>query len=165
MIQGSPSEPRARTFYVTDDVVVTETWLVVGRRRMLISELHNPQVSQARASRVPAALGVAAAIIPALAAATQVGTLTGWVAIILGVSLVLGVAVWLRATEVTHLVLCADYQGTPAAPVFWSRDPRVFGQVTRAVLRAREAAGQVRKASDIPINLSRNGHRSRRQMV
>jgi hypothetical protein len=165
MIQGSPSEPRARTFYVTDDVVVTETWLVVGRRRMPISELRNPQVTQARASRVPAALGVAAAIIPALAAATHVGTLTAWISITLGTGLVLGVAVWLRTTEVPHLVLHADYQGTPAAPVFWSRDPRVFGQVTRAVLRARESAGQARRLNDIPVDLSRNGHRSRHQTV
>ncbi|HEX6077136.1 MAG TPA: DUF6232 family protein [Micromonosporaceae bacterium] len=165
MIQRSPSEPRARTFYATDDVIVTDTWLVVGRRRMLIQQLRNPQVAQPRPSRVPAGLAVAAALIPAVAAATRVGTLAAWIAVVLGTGLVLGVAVWLRATEVPHLVLHADYQGVPAAPVFWSRDPRVFGQVTRAVLRARESSGQPRRSGGIPAGLSQNSHHSGRQAV
>jgi hypothetical protein len=165
MTRKSPNEPPARTFYVTDDVIVTDTWLMVGRRRMLINQLDNPQVAQSRASRVPAALGVAAAMIPALAAATRVATLTAWVAVLLGTALVLGVAVWLRATEVPHLVLHADYQDVPAAPVFWSRDPRVFGQVTRAVLRAREAARRPRRSDDVRVDMSGNGQRSGRQVV
>jgi hypothetical protein len=165
MTRKSPAEPPARTFYVTDDVVVTDTWLVVGRRRMQIQQLHNPQVAQSRPSRVPAVLGVAAAMIPALAAATRVATLTAWVAVILGTALVLGVAVWLRATEVPHLVLHADYQGVPAAPVFWSRDPRVFGQVTRAVLRARESVSGPRRSGDVQTDLSGSGQRSSHQVV
>lgn len=152
MAQKPHEEPHARTFYATDDVLVTDMWLVVGRRRLLIRELRNLQVAQSRASRTPAVLGVTAAAVPLLAAVTGVQTASAWVAVTFGTGLVLAVAVWLRATEARHLVLHADY-GDVHGPVFWSRDPRVFGQVTRAVLRARESLRD-QKSGDIPTDFT-----------
>ena len=102
---------------------------------------------------------------PVLAPAPRFSTLAAGAAILLATALVRGVAVCLRPTEVPHLVLHADYRGVPAAPVFWSRDPRVFGQVTRAVLRARESARGPRRSGNVRVDMSGNGQRSRRQVV
>ncbi|MGH3730176.1 MAG: DUF6232 family protein [Micromonosporaceae bacterium] len=123
---------------MTDDVTVTETWLVIGKRRLLVKELRNPQVGRARGSRTPATVAIAALLLPVVT--LILGTnVTGWVTVGLGTLAALCVAAALRLGDSPPLVLHARYRGV-SGPIFWSRDERVFGQVSRAVLRAHEAA-------------------------
>jgi hypothetical protein len=138
MTRRSPKQPGFRTFYATDEVTVTDLWLIVGARRLPIRQLRNLQVSQAKTSRLPATVAFTATVFPLVSVFSGVRGVASWAAVVLITGLILAAAAVLGLRNDPLRILFADHAEIYHDPVYANSDERVFGQVTRAVQRASE---------------------------
>lgn len=126
--------------FARNGIVVTRRWLWVHGKRYDVAELHAIGRSRGAANpAVPVALGVgvvdAVVLLPlAVLAHTMIGATSAVLAFVLaGVA----AAIFGRRSP-REQAIRATYRGSPVT-LYESRDPREFGQVSRAILRASEA--------------------------
>jgi Family of unknown function (DUF6232) len=131
------------TYYRGPSALIThrafEVWYP-HPRRFPIEELYDVHVvrSGAAALAVGSTRFAGASAVVAAACSPFLHTTTSWV-VVLGFVVVPGVfsgACWCLSRP--EYELCATYRGRPVQ-LYRSRDPRTFGQVKRALVRALEA--------------------------
>lgn len=128
-----------RTYYQRAGISVTDHYLTVGGRRYEVAELYD--VWTVRGPRDP--LGVGAAVVAMMVLATAVAwSYYGRPMISAGVAAIAlipaGLALTAWKTRRRHYELWADYRGTDVQ-VLTVLDGEVYGQICRALIRAREA--------------------------
>ena len=134
-----------RTYYDRSGVSVTERWLTVAGRRYRVDGLAN--LRTARGPRDPFVLGasgVAGVAALALAVASpSLRSVTHWaVALVLvTVPVVIALVAWKQ--RVRRFELWADYQGYEVQ-VLWTFDALRYGQICRAIVRAKEGSARLR---------------------
>jgi len=129
-----------RVHYDHDGVSVTGQWLTLADKRYAVAELRN-----LRTVRGPYHPLATATVVVAVAFLFMVGV--SWplihkdAAAWLGVGAVsivpLGMALATLRVRPRPYELWADYRGM-TGPVYWSQDAHTYGQVCRALIRARE---------------------------
>lgn len=136
------SAPRVtRTYYRRGAVSVTDQWFAIDGRRYAVSGLS--RLRTVRGPRNPIARGVtlvAALLTLAVAVGWQrFGEATVWVGVAALALLPAGLAAATWRIRQRHFELWADYHGE-SIQLLITTDERVYGAITRALIRAREAA-------------------------
>lgn len=129
-----------RTYYQRSGVCVTDRYLVTSDGRYEISELRGLRTGRGPCDPVAMGSIVVAAVIVLLIAVTwpRRDPIAGWLMIV-AISLVpLGAAVAVCKAKRRHHELWAEYRGADVRLLDISGS-EVFGQICRALIRAREA--------------------------
>jgi hypothetical protein len=135
--------PRSnRTYYQHGGVRVTDHWLTVADRRYAIADL--TALRTVRGPRDPFVVG--ATVVAAMAVIVGVvgwrysETPVVWAGILVGSIVPAGLAALTGRVRHRHYELWAQYRGADVR-LLVTPDERVYGAITRALIRAREAAG------------------------
>jgi hypothetical protein len=142
---GSPGEPDppdgGRVYYDHNGVQVTGTWLTTPHGRYAVAELYGLNTVRGRFHPlVTYTVGTSAIFLVAVAMSWPFfDDRVAWIGVA-AVSLIpIGMTVVLLRLRPRAYQLWAYYRGE-RGPVFWTRDETTYGQVCRALVRAREAA-------------------------
>lgn len=136
------STPRAeRVHYQRDGVTVTDSYLESPLGKFAINDLDDLRMVRGRGdplavSSILVAGGLALAVVVGWA---YLGQRTAWVGLASLMMIPIGLAVVAARTRVRHYQLWAACQGRDVMVVL-VQDPAAYGQICRAVIRAKEAA-------------------------
>lgn len=129
-----------RTYYQRNGVCVTDQYLVAEGRRYEIARLRT--VWTTRGPHDPVAMSaavVSAVVVLAVTVGHPGGTgVWGWAAVLAVASIALGLAVAVGKSHGRHYELWAEYNGADLR-ILESASSEVYGQICRALIRAREA--------------------------